>query len=487
MNNARLKEKKVMLLYPPGKPYQRGEDRCQGNIEDSAATNIRACNDLGYVASGLGGLPYTLMLRDYPAEKKGLSHLIRDFSLFKPDLIFMSITHATIFYDLSVVSRLKRIDPSLTVILKGALFFDPPEERLSRLDLTCADYLIGGESDFVAARLIHRHFRGKPVDDLRGILFKTSGTWVKTRFDVFDDTLDKLRFPDRSLMNLSNYTRPDRGEPQATVSVARGCPFSCIYCLTPIISGRKLRQRSPENVMAELKECYHTYGIRHFFLKSDTFTLDAAWVEVLCRKILSSELKGKITWVANSRTRPLSGDILMLMKRAGCWLVAFGFESGHADSLKRLEKAMDLEDSYRAVALARKAGLKVFGFFMAGFPWETREHLRATRDLIFSLDTDFIELHIPIPYAGTALKDHCKREGLTDVDELGKDYFGSPVAGTRYLSRDEIQNFRKQVLLRYYLRPSYILRRLKDVALNPRALYFYSKYGLRLLRQNFFR
>lgn len=471
-----------MLLYPPGKPYQRGEDRCQGNIEDSTATNIRACNDLGYVASGLRGLPYRVMLKDYPAGKGTLKDLLRDFNRFSPDAIFMSITHATIFYDLTIVSKLKRIQPGLVVVLKGALFFDPSPERLAGLDLSDADYLIGGESDFVAARLIHRHFKGKPVDDLRGVLYRKEGRWIKTRFDDFETDLESLRFPDRSLMNIRLYTRPDRGEPQATISVARGCPSSCIYCLTPIISGKKLRQRSPENVMEEIRECYHTYKIHHFFLKSDTFTLDGRWVKRLCGMIIHSELNGKITWVANSRTRPLSLDTLCSMKQAGCWLVAFGFESGHADSLERMKKGANTADSFTAVSLARQAGLKIFGFFMVGFPWESRNHLNATEDLIFALKPDFIELHIPIPYEGTELKKQCRLEGLAHVDELGKDYFGTPVAGTRHVSREEIQRFRKRVVVRFYFRPSFFVDRMKDVLENPKSLYYYGKYGLRLIR-----
>lgn len=482
MRNRDVTETKVMLLYPPGKPYQRGEDRCQGNIEDSTATNIRACNDLGYVASGLRGLPYRIMLKDYPAEKGTLADLLFDFKRFFPDVIFMSITHATIFYDLGIVSRLKEMHPKLVVILKGALFFDPSLDRLARLDIQAADYLIGGESDFVAARLIHRHFRGKPVDDLSGVIYRKEGRWVKTRFDDFETDLDSLRFPDRSLMDIRLYTRPDRGEPQATISVARGCPSSCIYCLTPIISGRKLRQRSPENVMQELRECFHTHRIRHFFLKSDTFTMDARWVKALCHRIIGSELHGKITWVANSRTRPLSQETLVLMKRAGCWLVAFGFESGHEDSLVRMKKTATISDSFRAVAMSRQAGLKVFGFFMAGFPWESMAHLKATKELVFALNPDFIELHIPIPYDGTELKHQCRLEGLTHVDELGKDYFGTPVTGTRYVSREEIQRFRKRVIIRFYFRFTYLVQRLKDTLSNPRAFYYYGKYGLRLIR-----
>ena len=472
--------KNVMLIYPPGKAFQRGEDRCQGNIEDSSATTIRACNDLGYAASGLAGLPYRIFLKDYQGEKKNVRHLIRDVGRFSPDLLFISVTSATIFKDLRTVSLIKKAKPDLVVILKGAVFFNAHRDFLERLNLGCVDYLIGGESDFVAAKLIHGHFMNKSPAHLRGIFFKENGLWRSTDFKSWDDDPDALRFPDRSLMNNRLYRRPDTGETQATISVARGCPSQCIYCLTPIISGKKLRQRSPGNVLAEIRECYHRYSIRNFFFKSDTFTLDKIWVQQLCTMICHSELAGHISWVANSRTRPIDREILHMMKKAGCWLVAFGFESGSPESMENMKKGATVADSIRAARLAKEAGLKIFGFFMVGFPWESRGHLKQTEDLIFALDADFIEIHIPLPYAGTALKELCPSHGLNTFDDLGRDYFSSPAVGTHCLSADEILLFRKQVLRRYYFRFSYIVKRLGDVMANPRVFFGYVAYAFRL-------
>ena len=473
--------KNVMLIYPPRKVYQRGEDRCQGNIGDSAATTLRACNDLGYVAAGLAGKGYRIFLKDYQGEGKKIRHLVRDVEKFKPALVFMSVTTATIFDDLETINRIKAMKPDAAVILKGALFFDADETLLKRLDLRHVDYLIGGESDFIGAELIERHVAMTDVRDIPGILFRHEGAWEKTSFDDWDENPDALPFPDRSLMNNRLYKRPDTGEPQATISVGRGCPSSCVYCLTPLISGRKLRLRSPASVLAEMRECYHRYGIRNFFMKADTFTLDRDFVEQLCAQILHSELAGRIAWVANSRTRPLERETLQMMKQAGCWLVAFGFESGSPESLERMKKGATVSDSFRAVSLARSVGLKIYGFFMVGFPWENMDHLRMTQDLIFALDSDFIEIHIPVPYGQTELRAICACEGLNDVDDLGKDYFTSPSAGTRFLTMQQVLQFRKEVLRRYHFRMSYIGRRFSESLENPLVFFRYGAYALRLL------
>ena len=87
-----MEKKKILLFYPPGPMYQRGEDRCQQNIDDASAEAIRACNDLGYAAAILLQKGYDVKLRDYMTERASLNDLHREMAEYKPDLIMMSIT-----------------------------------------------------------------------------------------------------------------------------------------------------------------------------------------------------------------------------------------------------------------------------------------------------------------------------------------------------------------------------------------------------------
>ncbi len=477
--------KKIMLFYPPGRFYQRGEDRSQGNVEQSTATSMRAPNDLGYAASTLAAKGFDVFLRDYQTERKTREDLFADFRAYGPDALFVSVTNATIFGDLRLVKQLKRLSPRLMVMLKGAIFFKPEKEMLDELDLTDVDYLLGLESEFTVASLTHAHFNGKAaIPGIRGILYKKDGVFVPTDFDSWETDLDGLPFPDRSRILNALYNRPDTGEAQATIATSRGCPSRCIFCMTPAISGTRLRLRSPENILAELRECYHKHGIRNFFFKSDTFTFDQKWTKAVCEAILASDLAGKIEWVANSRVKPLKPETLHLMKQAGCWLVAFGYESGHPDTLARMKKGTTVEDNIQAAQWAKEAGLLTFGFFLIGLPWEGPEHLAATKKHIFDLDPDFLELHIAIPYYGTRLHEIAQEEGLISDTVLGRDYFNAPTVGSKSLSMAEIEAFRRKTLLRFHLRPSYILRKLKQAGGSPRILKNYFRYGLRLLKNN---
>lgn len=147
-----------------------------------------------------------------------------------------------------------------------------------------------------------------------------------------------------------------------------------------------------------------------------------------------------------------------------------------------MKKGATVEQNKAAAAMAKKAGLKIYGFYLIGFPWENERHLRQTADLMFDIDADFIELHIAAPFYATGLYEMAKAEGLIDESVLGKDYFNAPSVGTKYLSIDEIRRFRKREILKYHLRPSYILRKLWQAAFKPRVLKNYFVFGLRLVK-----
>ena len=123
---------------------------------------------------------------------------------------------------------------------------------------------------------------------------------IPPRFHVWDDDLDAQPFPARELMRNELYIRPDTKEPMATIQTARGCPSQCVFCLTPEISGKRVRFRSPQNVLDEMIECYEKHHIRNFFFKADTFTINPAWVKEMCELIIGSRIYGKIEFTANS-------------------------------------------------------------------------------------------------------------------------------------------------------------------------------------------
>lgn len=475
----------IILLYPPGKAYQRSEDRAQCNLEDSAVATIHACNDLGCAAAVLRLRGHTVALRDYQTEKKTFEEVAKDLSRFRPDVMILSTTNATILTDIAFVHAAVQVHPC-EVILKGAIFFDISLPLLETLDLRDIRCLIGGEMDVIIGDVVDGITEGKGnLADIPGILYRQGNIFRKTDFRTWSDRLDEIPFPARDLMRNDLYPRPDTGEPMATIQVARGCPSRCTYCLTPIISGKGLRKRSVENVFAEIRQCYYQYGIRNFFFRADTFTMDEAWAGALCDRILASELQGKIAFTVNSRAKPLSPTLLEKLKKAGCFMLAVGFESGSDETLKKIKKGTTRQDNLRAARMIKEAGLPLFGFFMIGFPWETERDITDTLEFMFAIDADFIEVHIAMPYYGTQLYEQCMEYGTIGKAAWGNDYFSPSTTGTRTVPMERIRRLRNRYLLKYYLRPGYIGKKLCQCLAKPVVLIHYGKHGIKLLKTIF--
>lgn len=472
--------KKIMLIYPPVGNYQRGEDRCQIDVKASVANSFRACNDLGYVASILKNKEFEILLKDYPAENLSYLDFEFDFNMFSPDIVFISTTNGSLYSDIEFIKQIKRLKRDIVIILKGAVFFNADESLFRQLDLTFVDYLIGGEVEFIISDLLDAHYNCK--DDLlkiEGISFRKDDKWLTNNVSVFNSSLDEIPFPQRDLMKNELYINPQTNKKMATISTSRGCPANCIYCLSPIVSGKKVRFRSQINVLEELIECYNKHQITDFFFKSDTFTINKEWVLELCDLIINSELNGKINWVANSRVNTIDEEMLEKMKKAGCSVIALGIESGSEETLEKMKKGTTLQQAKNAVRLIKSFGLKIFGFYLIGFPWENKEHLIQTKKLMFELDTDFIELSVATPFKGTSLY------SMLGKDVLGKDSFKNIASGTEFLTKEELEKFRKNVILEYHLRPKYILKKLFNKDLTPDLFFNYIKYGLRLLKNIF--
>lgn len=500
-------DKRILLYNPPGKLYQRGEDRCQAEVESSSAMSLRPPNDLGYLAAVARQAGWQVKLEDYPAAGEGVSRLLEDVDKFAPAIMIASITGPTLVDDLEIMGMVKDKHPQLITMAKGAYFTICPDEDLQHDIFQPLDVALVGEAEAILMQVLRElanvmlqqeqtclhgnsnlpaaRLKEQLTDKLKDvpglILFNQAlePAILKTGAAPFLEDLDSLPFPARDLIDNRLYLRPDTGEPQATIQVSRGCPSSCTFCLSPIISGKKLRRRSVTNVVAEIEECVVKYGITNFFFRADTFTMDKKWVISLCQELIRRQLP--ISWVANSRVDTVDEERLKWMKQAGCWLVAFGFEVANQEIQQKIKKEIDKEQALQAVRLCRKLGLKTYGFFMLGLPWESTKEVKETLELAVKLDCDFHEVHLAIPFEGTPLYEEAQRLGLIDGKSVGHNYFSNPLTGTVHLSREELLALRKAGLRRLYLNPRYIWRTVRGIK-DLNQLRNYLGYGVRLLQ-----
>ncbi len=150
--------------------------------------------------------------------------------------------------------------------------------------------------------------------------------------------------------------------------------------------------------------------------------------------------------------------------------------------MKKMKKGASVQDNINAAKWAREAGLTVFGMFVIGFPWETKEDIKKTEKLIFKINPDFIELTLALPFYGTELYRICKEKGLLGESVLGSDFFYANVTKTEHFDTQELLKIRKNILLKFYTRPQYIAKKVFGALNSPKTITNYFKYGLRLLK-----
>jgi len=459
---------KAYLIVPPTGFYIR-EDRCQTPIKDLKTVALRPPIDLMYAAAAFERGGSECVVTDYPAEGLGWNDLEQRLRDLQPDFLVLSITTPSLEDDLQAAKIAKLASPRTTVIAKGAHF--------NVLDVATLeghpslDAVLRGEYEPACEAIA----RGEALSDIAGVTSRTAAGAIHRSPDPgFIEDLDRLPFPARHLVRNELYIRPDTGEPQTTLVTNRGCPFQCVFCLAPQVGGRKNRYRSVGNVLQEIEECVGRFRIRNFLFRSDLFTQRREWVIELCREILARRLP--IEWVCNSRVDTLDPEMLDWMKRAGCWLIAFGVESGDDRMLERMNKRANSAQAREAIRMTRRAGIRSSVYMLMGLPWDNEETIRENIVFFRELDADFVEIFYVYPFPGTALYELAIREGLLVAGKIPREAYGEPAMPTLHLSTTELSQWRRRAMRKLLLRPRYIARTLARCR-SPRELLNYLRYG----------
>lgn len=441
--------KKVLLINPPTGLYDRYE-RCQALTESESVKIIRPPLDLMYLAAICGRQGVEAVIRDYPAQKAGWQDVERDIARLRPDLLLASLTLATYREDMRAFAIAKRFNRFTLTVAKGILSQGEDElfERYPDIDI-----LLRQEPETAWEELLS----GKPLNDIRGL------TWRKGKIKIVNPPrqqgidLDQLPFPDRQLTDNSLYRMPDNGRKMGLVLTAKGCPFSCTFCLAPLADGSSPRQRNPVSLVNELEECVKSHGIKDFWLRADCFTLDRKWVIEICRCIIDRGLS--IRWATNGRVDNLDEEMLTAVKSAGCFALGFGIESGNNETLRRIKKGITKEQARLAVKLCRRTGIQSYLFFIIGFPWERESHIMETFAFAEELDGDIFNFSLAVPFPGTPLFNEAKDMGLLEGDPSYEDFnYARAALDTLYVKRERLVELERMAYRRLMLRPSYILR-----------------------------
>ena len=419
--------------------------------------------NLLYLASYLEKAGHTVLIMDLYSAPQPNQKTLDETAAFDPGLAGFATYSQNMPGVYALCRDLKARLPGIKTVLGGLYASFLPEECLEE---AAVDFVVAGEGEETLAELAS----GAAPADIKGLIFRGPAGMVRNPPRPLVRDLDALPLPAWHLADLDVYSlAPNRavtGGRKASVLTARGCAYHCSFCTHQYGYAGTSRKRSVGAVLEEIKLLAGKYGMKELRFEDCTFTADPARVMELCRGIKAAKLD--LAWNCDVRADTASDELFAAMSGAGCRRIFIGVESASEKILNSLamKKGIHLEHARRAVALAKKHGMRVTASFVIGTPGETEATARETYAFALSLDPDYAMFSALVPSVGSELFDRARKEGKIDV----KNYRGShylmlqsersgPV-GLCEISPARLLELMEEFNTGFYRRPLYIARRL---------------------------
>ena len=461
---------RVLLLNPPYLEYTYTKVK--------RAVSVQPPLGIAYIAAMLEKNGIDVKILDANAESLSMQKTIDSVIISSADFIGITATTVMIPKVYQLCDEIKE-NSDKTIVVGGPHVTFMPERTLE--ECKSIDIIVRGEGELTMVDLTKKN----DLSTVKGITYRNNGRIISNPDKGLIADIDEIPFPTRHLlpMNLyrsSTFFNIPGSKGHTTLITARGCPNKCVFCSSSHFWG-KLRMRSPENIVAEVEEIVTKYGIRQIDFVDDTFTLSKKRVDKICNMILERDLD--IKWVCSSRVNTITKELIKTMKKAGCYGIVFGIESGNQAILNRINKNTTLDQSKNAIQLSKKEGLITVGDFMIGLPDDTLETVTQTINFAIELNPDRALFSMTTPFPGTTLYNEYLEKGLLK-DNLTWDEF-SLHTGTKFrnenLTAQEIEKLYLAAKRRFYIRPAFITKCLAKIIKNPYELKSYMYGGLYLL------
>ncbi len=322
------------------------------------------------------------------------------------------------------LARLIKSFSRVPIVLGGVHATLVPEEVLKE---ECFDYACVGEGEESILELAERLGKGQDTTTIPNIWTRRAGAVVANNVRPFVD-LNKLPRKDYSLFNMHKLIDAEDGWVRLVTS--RGCPFRCTYCFNHKIvdrysqeTGRApaelgyIRQHPMEEVFGEIEYLQSNYqGIRMFIFDDDVFTLDKAYLREFCQQYRKFT---QLPFVVNAHVRAFDEERARMLKEAGCAIVKFGLESG-SERIRReiLQRPMTNEEIERAFGLAHKYGLHTSAFVMIGLPYEGKEEVMETVELLSRIRPGRFRWSVFYPFPRTRAYELSLKGGYIDFEKM---------------------------------------------------------------------
>ncbi|MDX6767901.1 MAG: radical SAM protein [Elusimicrobiota bacterium] len=390
-------------------------------------------------------------------QRPGFDALRRELLAFRPDVVGVTVMTVYWYDALRVARAVKETLPQAFTVAGGHHLWTYASETVARPEFDAA---VVGEGEHTLRELVETLAAGGDLSAVTGLVHKRDGRVLTNPPRALDRALDELPAPYRVPAAQDPLRLAfDRHAPAALMVRTRGCPRRCGFCQN---HDKSYRMLSPARTVEEMRAC-KALGYRSVDFYDDNFNQSIRLTEELCREIIRSGVD--MPWVARCRVDRLTPGLLALMARAGCYRIHFGVESGTQRILDRIDKEITIEQCREAFRLCREAGIETLGYFILGLPTETPEEARATIDLAIELRADYAAFFALFPAPGTPIYFDAVRDPAFGGDYV-RDYARDPWPDMELrtwetgMTHARMMALMREAHARFYLRPSYLLRRL---------------------------
>ena len=419
-------------------------------------------------------------------ENLSLKQFQKSFISASPDILGIQAFHTDIKTVESYLSIGKKIAPRTITVIGGPYPSLMGESTFK--GIPSADFAFQGEAETGFARLLTElkaqgspltfHLSPQTLADIPGLIYRAEDG-IRANPPVFTQDLDSLGLPAWNLLQPQSYPPAPHGGffrqfPVAPMNISRGCPCQCSFCSANKISGKNIRYRGIAGVMEEIKLLYQHYQIREIHIVDDNFTWDRGYVLRFCEAL--QKLNYSLNWTCPNgvRTDTLDQKLLEAMKKAGCYSLSIGIESGSDPVLNYLNKNFSTELIQEKVELIKKSGMEAVGFFLLGLPPEKEEDIKKTIHFSLNLGLRRAQYILFRPFPGSEIYNSLNSSQKENLSKSFGATYADPVFTPEGITVKKLKNLQRWAFLSFYLRPKSFFHLATDIS-SLKHLYFILK------------
>lgn len=351
------------------------------------------------------------------------SSIKKEIEKFKPDIVGVTNMYTMYAQDAHRIAGIvKDIDKNILVVFGGA---HPSCNSDMVLQDRNVDMVVRGEGEYALLDIVNAFKKGGNIYNIDGTIVRKDGSIITNNTRPLIEDLDTLPFPARHLLPMEKYFYNARHSilynmrnPFTTLLSSRGCPMHCVYCAVKTIWGRTWRACSAVKVVDEIEFLVKNYGVKEFHFSDDNISVNKNRITELCNEIIKRKLNIRWACPTGIAIWSIDEDILRIMKKAGCYRLTFGLESGNRQTLEFIGKKYSYDKARELIRLANRMGFWTASTFIFGFPHEKQESIRDTISLATNSDLDFSVFYTPVIFPGTRLFDVYKEAGIQYRPEI---------------------------------------------------------------------